>query len=68
MRHLASFTVLCAALATGAAPQGFPQPSGFTWEDPILRRIWATGVGCSALPDLAQVRRHAPGSTSPERP
>ncbi len=55
MRHLASLTVLCAALASGAAAQGFPQPAGFTWEDPVLRRIWSAGMDSSALPDLTQV-------------
>jgi hypothetical protein len=55
VRRAIPLIVCSAALATGAAAQGFPQPSGFTWEDPVLRRIWATGMDSSRLPDLAQV-------------
>ena len=55
MRQLAPLSILCAALTSGAAAQGFPQPSGFTWQDPVLRRMWAAGMDSSALPDLSQV-------------
>jgi hypothetical protein len=33
----------------------FGQPAGFTWEDPVLRRLWAIGMDSSRLTDLAQV-------------
>jgi hypothetical protein len=49
---------LLAAALTPVAPavaQGpFGQPSGFTWEDPVLRRLWAVGMDSSQLPALAQ--------------
>jgi hypothetical protein len=54
VRRIASLTVLAGLLASGVAAQGFPQPSGFTWEDPVLRRIWAAGMDGSQLPGLAQ--------------
>ena len=56
MRRMLSVTLLLGALAaTTAAAQGFPQPSGFVVENPVLRRIWAIGNDSSQLPHLAQV-------------
>ena len=56
MRCVLPATVFLAALATtAAASQGFPQPSGFAVEDPVLRRIWAIETDSSQLPHLAQV-------------
>lgn len=56
MRRRLSLTLLLGALAaTTAAAQGFPQPSGFVVENPVLRRIWAIGNDSSELPHLAQV-------------
>ena len=56
MRRVLPATVFLAAVATiTAAAQGFPQPSGFALDDPVLRRIWAIGTDSSQLPRLAQV-------------
>jgi carboxypeptidase Q len=44
-----------AAVTRTAVSQGFPQPSGFAVEDPILRRIWSIGNDSSQLPHFAQV-------------
>jgi len=56
VRRVLPATVFLAALATiTAAAQGFPQPSGFAVEDPVLRRIWAIETDSSRLPRLAQV-------------
>ena len=55
MRLAVSAACLLAAVTTTAAAQGFPQPSGFAVEDPVLRRIWAIGNDSSQLPHLAQV-------------
>lgn len=55
MRRMLSVTLFLATLAaTTAAAQGFPQPSGFGVENPVLRRIWAIGNDSSQLPRLAQ--------------
>lgn len=51
-------TVLaCSVLAVvPLGAQGpFGQTSGFTWDDPVLRRIWSAGMDSSQLPSLAQV-------------
>ena len=56
MRRVLPATVFLAAVATiTAAAQGFPQPSGFALDDPVLRRIWAIGTDSSQLPRLALV-------------
>ncbi len=55
MRRVFPAIVFLAALATSAASQGFPQPSGFAVEDPVLRRIWAIETDSSQLQRLAQV-------------
>ena len=56
MRRVLPATAFLAALATiTAAAQGFPQPSGFAVDDPVLRRIWAIETDSSQLPRLAQV-------------
>jgi hypothetical protein len=41
--------------ATPTLAQGLGQQTGFTVEDPVLRRIWAAGVDSSRLERLAQV-------------
>jgi hypothetical protein len=45
---------LLTTLTSTAATQGFPQPSGFAIEDPVLRRIWTIASDSSQLPRLAQ--------------
>jgi len=56
VRRVLPATAFLAALATiTAAAQGFPQPSGFAVDDPVLRRIWAIETDSSQLPRLAQV-------------
>jgi hypothetical protein len=55
VRRILSATLFLAAFtATTAATQGFPQPSGFAVDDPVLRRIWAIETDSSQLPRLAQ--------------
>ena len=54
-RVLPAIVFLAAVATTRAATQGFPQPSGFAVEDPVLRRIWAIETDSSQLPHLAQV-------------
>ena len=54
-RVLPALVFLAALIATTAAAQGFPQPSGFAVDDPVLRRIWAIETDSSQLPHLAQV-------------
>ena len=49
-----SFAVFAAPPAPAVA-QGFPQPSGFAVNDPVLQRIWAIGNDSSQLEHLAQV-------------
>jgi len=46
---------LFAAVSQTAVSQGFPQPTGFAVDDPVLRRIWSIGNDSSQLPHLAQV-------------
>jgi carboxypeptidase Q len=55
VRRVLAATFFFAALASTAAAQGFPQPSGFAVDDPVLRRIWAIGNDSSQLEHLAQV-------------
>jgi len=56
VRRVLPATVFLAAVATTTTvAQGFPQPSGFAIEDPVLRRIWALETDSSQLPHLAQV-------------
>ena len=52
------FAVCVLGAVSGTTPvvaQGFPQPSGFAVDNPVLRRIWAIGNDSSQLPHLAQV-------------
>ncbi len=49
------FAFALAVLATPASAQGFQQPSGFTVENPVLRRVWALGMDSSQTHTLAQV-------------
>src|SRR5260370_1065619 len=49
---LASFAL---ALPAAARAQNFPQPSGFTVENPVLRRIWALGMDSSMIQRYSQV-------------
>jgi hypothetical protein len=46
---------LFTAVSQTAVSQGFPQPTGFAVDDPVLRRIWSIGNDSSQLPHLAQV-------------
>jgi len=46
---------LAAVIASTTAAQGFPQPSGFAVDNPVLSRIWALENDSSQLPRLAQV-------------
>ena len=46
---------LACAGAPAAAQDFFVPPSGFTVENPVLRRIWAMGMDSSEAPALAQV-------------
>jgi carboxypeptidase Q len=56
VRRVLPATVFLSALATiTAAAQGFPQPSGFAVDDPVLGRIWAIETDSSQLSHLAQV-------------
>jgi hypothetical protein len=50
----AACALALAAPATVRAQFG-PPPSGFTVEDPVLRRIWSLGMDSSQVPRLAQV-------------
>jgi hypothetical protein len=54
-RVFPAIAFLAALATTSAASQGFPQPSGFAVDDPVLRRIWATATDSSQLPRLAEV-------------
>ena len=54
MRLTIAAGLLLTTLTTPAATQGFPQPSGFAIEDPVLRRIWTIATDSSQLPRLAQ--------------
>jgi len=47
--------ILGVAGSPAAAQDFFVPPSGFTVENPVLRRIWALGVDSSEVPALAQV-------------
>ncbi len=56
MRRFGTALACCVLGVVPLAAQGpFGQPSGFTWEDPVLRRLWAAGMDSSRLPVLAQV-------------
>lgn len=54
-RHPFIAALAALALAAPAAAQNFPQPRGFTVENPVLRRIWAMGMDSSMLETYAQV-------------
>src|SRR5260221_13816263 len=43
------------AFALPARAQNFPQPSGFTVENPVMRRIWAIGMDSSMIEHFGQV-------------
>jgi carboxypeptidase Q len=53
-RVLTAITFAC-ILAVPASAQFFGQPSGFTVENPVLRRLWALGMDSSQASTLAQV-------------
>ncbi|MGH7537069.1 MAG: M28 family peptidase [Gemmatimonadales bacterium] len=55
MRRFLSVLSFAVVLAAPAVAQGFPQPSGFTVDNPVLRRIWSLGMDSSQSPALAQV-------------
>jgi carboxypeptidase Q len=53
-RFLPSFAAVT-ILVVPASAQFFGQPSGFTVENPVLRRLWALGMDSSQASGLAQV-------------
>jgi len=56
MRRTALAVCLVAAAGSPVAAQTFfVPPSGFTVENPVLRRLWALGMDSSQAPALAQV-------------
>src|SRR5258707_10654747 len=56
MRRSMPLAALAAlAFALPARAQNFPQPSGFTVENPVLRRIWALGMDSSMIQRYSQV-------------
>ena len=55
MRPMLCVFSLAAVIASTTAAQGFPQPSGFAVDNPVLSRIWALENDSSQLPRLAQV-------------
>lgn len=55
MRQLVLILALAVAAAAPAAAQPGGQPSGFTVENPVLRRMWALGMDSSMAPRLGQV-------------
>ncbi|HEY7686640.1 MAG TPA: M28 family peptidase [Gemmatimonadales bacterium] len=58
MRRFLSVLPVAFALAVpvfSASGQTFTQPSGFTVENPVLRRLWALGMDSSKAQPLAQV-------------
>jgi hypothetical protein len=58
MRRSSPLTALAAlslALPAAARAQNFPQPSGFTVENPVMRRIWALGTDSSMIQHYGQV-------------
>ena len=55
MRRLLSALAAASVLSTPLSSQFFGQPSGFTVENPVLRRLWALGMDSSQASTLAQV-------------
>ena len=55
MRRLLSVFAGITIVAVPASAQFFGQPSGFTVENPVLRRLWALGMDSSQASTLAQV-------------
>lgn len=55
MRRLLSVFAGITIVAVPASAQFFGQPSGFTVENPVLRRLWALGMDSSRASTLAQV-------------
>jgi carboxypeptidase Q len=52
---LTALAALALALPAAARAQNFPQPSGFTVENPVMRHIWALGMDSSMLQRYGQV-------------
>lgn len=52
---LSALAALSLALPAAARAQNFPPPSGFTVENPVMRRIWALGMDSSMIQHYGQV-------------
>lgn len=55
MRRTLTVSALALTLACPALAQFGPPPTGFTVENPVLRRIWSLGMDSSQVQRLAQV-------------